>query len=108
VFADEFTGLKIAKDSFSSVRELPWKCASASSSRCGDDLGQIFTFGEDQNGNLFVGSSSGIFQIVDVSQCNIECAVDDQAVNSAAASIKQVTHYALAFVCTLLGISVAQ
>lgn len=105
VFADEFNGLKLAKDSFSSVRDLPWKCSSSSPISCGDRLGEIITFGEDQSGDLLIGASKGIFKMVDVAQCNIECQAadrpDGQGTN-AASSTQTVPLYLHALVALVV------
>lgn len=73
MFADLFSGLKVTQGGglFSQVRDLPWRCGFTSPEHC-DKLGLVYTFGEDNSGNIYISSSDGIFRVVSASQCGFE------------------------------------
>ncbi|XP_052183553.1 HIPL1 protein-like [Diospyros lotus] len=68
-----FTGSQI---SFSCARDSPLNCSFVPGSSL-PALGYIFSFGEDNNKDIYVLASSGMYRVVRPSRCNYACAKEN-------------------------------
>lgn len=64
--------------SFSCAADSPIKCSSVPGSSL-PALGYIFSFGEDQNKDVYVLSSSGVYRVVRSSRCKYTCSKENTA-----------------------------
>lgn len=81
-----WAGIETPTDSgnFTSSK-IPFTCASDSPIPCSivpgsslPALGYIFSFGQDNNKDIYLLTSSGLYRIVAPSRCNYECATEKQ------------------------------
>ncbi|XP_023768230.1 HIPL1 protein [Lactuca sativa] len=79
-----WAGIETPSDSgnFTSTK-IPFTCASDSPLPCSivpgssvPALGYIFSFGQDNNKDVYLLTSSGVYRIVAPSRCNYECAIE--------------------------------
>ena len=102
IFGDQYNGLKkTSGPDFNSVYDVSWKCAGSSPLKCNDNIGEIYTFGEGSSGNLLIGSSSGIYEVVDQSECNLEC-------NEEESSASTLSHSIIQFLAVIMGLALTQ
>lgn len=66
-----------------STSRIPFSCAHDSPLQCGSvpgstlpALGYIFSFGEDNNKDIYILASSGVYRVVRPSRCNYACSLE--------------------------------
>lgn len=56
---------------FTSTR-ISWGCSENSPMDCGRSMGELYSFGEDGNQDLYYLADNGLFRVVDNSMCTFE------------------------------------
>ena len=71
------------------MNEIPFSCAHDSPIQCNSvpgssvpALGYIFSFGEDNNKDIFILTSSGVYRVVRPSRCNYSCSKENATATS--------------------------
>lgn len=66
---------------FSCAQDSPLKCDAVPNSPL-PALGYIFSFGEDNNNDVYILTSTGVYRVVPPSRCNFTCSKEDKTDNT--------------------------
>lgn len=64
------------RTTFNCASDSPMKCSDSPGSS-GPSLGYVFSFGEDNNKDIYLLTSNGVYRVVRPSRCNLTCSKEN-------------------------------